>query len=97
MLPSSFRTAPDREWILYDSHIFENYSRRLYLYDLVTRRGGLLGNYKVPRGCEGDIRCDLHPVWAPDSRQISFDSVHEGFRGVYRMDLTAAQKALRKG
>ena len=89
--------SPDREWILYDSHIFENSSRRLYLYDLRTRRGGLLGNYKVSQGCVGDIRCDLHPVWAPDSRTISFDSVHEGFRGVYRMDLTQAEGALRRG
>ena len=88
--------SPDREWILYDSHIFENYSRRLYLYDLQTRRGGLLGNYRVIPGCEGDIRCDLHPVWAPDSRTISFDSVHEGFRAVYRMDLRDAQASLRR-
>ncbi|MGI6240157.1 MAG: hypothetical protein ACOYI5_11110 [Christensenellales bacterium] len=87
--------APDGEFMLYDSYIFPDFTRQLYLYNLRTKKGGLLGIYAVPACCQGDIRCDLHPVWAPDSHTISFDSVHEGFRGVYRMDLTEARAALR--
>ena len=81
--------------MLYDSYIFPDFTRQLYLYNLRAKKGGLLGIYAVPACCQGDIRCDLHPVWAPDSHTISFDSVHQGFRGVYRMDLTEARAALR--
>ena len=31
-------------------------------------------------------RCDLHPQWRPDGKQIGFNSVHEGSRQVYVMD-----------
>lgn len=79
--------SPDGNWLLYDSYIFPNFTRRLYLYNPREKKGGLLGIYAVSEVCAGDIRCDLHPVWAPDSKAISFDSVHEGFRGVYRMNL----------
>lgn len=88
--------SPDGNWILYDSYIFPDFTRRLYLYSLCRRKGGLLGVYVVPELCAGDIRCDLHPIWAPDSKTISFDSVHENFRAVYRMDLTAPMARLRK-
>ena len=32
-------------------------------------------------------RCDLHPRWRPDGRQIGFNSVHEGTRQIYVMDV----------
>lgn len=88
--------SPDLEWMLYDSYPIDG-CRELYLYDLVTKRGGLLGRYEVMPYSVVDIRCDLHPVWRPDGEAISFDSVHEGYRGMYTMDVRAAKKALREG
>lgn len=35
-----------------------------------------------------DVRCDLHPRFNRSGNQITFDSTHEGFRGIYKMDLT---------
>ena len=32
-------------------------------------------------------RCDLHPRWRPDGKMIGFNSVHEGYRQVYVMDV----------
>lgn len=32
-------------------------------------------------------RCDLHPRWRPDGKQIGFNSVREGSRQVYVMDV----------
>ena len=32
-------------------------------------------------------RCDLHPRWRKDGRQLSFNSVHEGSRQVYIIDV----------
>lgn len=34
-----------------------------------------------------DIRCDLHPRWKADGQTVSFDSIHEGYRGIYEVDL----------
>ena len=35
-----------------------------------------------------DVRCDLHPRWNRKGNAITFDSTHEGFRGIYRVELT---------
>lgn len=35
-----------------------------------------------------DIRCDLHPRWKADGKTVSFDSIHEGYRGIYEVDLS---------
>lgn len=80
--------SPDRNWMLYDRYPTGDETRELYLYDLQNRRGYTLGAYYAPDAIGGDIRCDLHPRWARDGRSISFDSIHEGYRGIYRMDLT---------
>lgn len=91
--------SPDCSRMLYDSYPKPDMHRELYLYDLVSRRGALLGRYlddplfkKIT-----DARCDLHPRWSPDGRHISLDSIREGFRAVYLLDLAPAMKALRGG
>jgi 2-polyprenyl-6-methoxyphenol hydroxylase-like FAD-dependent oxidoreductase len=53
-------------------------------------QGWCLGGVKtLPRmeGGEMEIRCDLHPRWNRTGDAISFDSLHEGFRGVYSMQI----------
>lgn len=34
-----------------------------------------------------DVRCDLHPRWNRTGDGITFDATHEGFRGIYKIDL----------
>lgn len=81
--------SPDKRWLLYDSYPI-NGRRHLYLYDLQTGQGrdfGTLKSCDLNDPVTVEIRCDLHPRWHPQGRRISLDSIHEGFRGVYQMDL----------
>ena len=84
--------SPDRNWMLYDSYPDQNRLRHLYVYDLREKRGITLGSYYSPPEIDGDIRCDLHPRWNRAGTAITFDSVHEGQRHVYRMDLRSVLK-----
>jgi len=87
--------SPDRQWLLYDSYArleekTGEYFRTLYVYSLKQREGIVLGRFRseaLPWE-RIDLRCDLHPRWMPDGKSISFDSIHEGFRGIYWMDLS---------
>ena len=38
---------------------------------------------------QGEIRCDFHPRWDRTGQQLCIDSVHEGFRGIYLLDVRA--------
>ena len=33
------------------------------------------------------LHCDLHPRWSPDGKKVSFDSIHEGSRQVYMVNV----------
>jgi hypothetical protein len=84
--------SPDLRWILYDSYVDNStpdYLRNLQVYSLDRREGTLLGRFRAgpltPQ--TNDLRCDLHPRWMPGGRAVTFDSIHEGFRGVYWADL----------
>jgi hypothetical protein len=81
--------SPDRGMLLYDSYPQNGY-RCLYLYDLVARRGlnlGALRSRSLDNPVALETRCDLHPRWHPSGKAISLDSIHEGFRGIYALDL----------
>ena len=82
--------SPDRRWILYDDSNPTDNQRNLYLYQNQQRKGYRIGNYYAdPRlyQISRDIRCDLHPRWNRSGTAISFDSVHEGTRQIYLMDV----------
>ncbi len=85
--------SPDKRRILYDSYpdtSTPDCLRSLQVYDLDRRKGVTLGRFRSESYTSRtvDLRCDLHPRWMPDGRSVSFDSIHEGFRGVYWADLS---------
>ena len=81
--------SPDRQLLLCDT-----YPRgptrlaELMLYDIAENRKIVLGEFHHDKQFSGDIRCDLHPRWSSDGKTITFDSVHEGSRQIYCIDLT---------
>lgn len=82
----------DRRRILYDSYpdsSTPDYLRALQIYRLDRGEGLTLGRFRSElRTRENeDLRCDLHPRWMPDGLSVTFDSIHEGYRGVYWADL----------
>ena len=81
--------SPDLQWILNDTYPDQEHRRTLMLYQPATDRRIDLGKfYSAPEVGE-EIRCDLHPRWSPDGRQVCFDSIHEGTRQMYVVDVGA--------
>lgn len=84
--------SPDLKWMLYDSYPgpAPDHFRTLYVYSVERDELITLGRFGAEAYTKDtvDLRCDLHPRWMPDGKSVSFDSIHEGFRGVYWMDLS---------
>jgi hypothetical protein len=83
--------SPDGAWMITDTYP-RGEGRRAELLLYRTADGAIrrLGGFRHEAIFSGDIRCDLHPRWSPDGTRISFDSVHEGSRQIYTVDVTAA-------
>ena len=79
--------SPDGRWLLTDTYPVAEPYRTLILYDLLEDRRVDIGRFYSPPEITGEIRCDLHPRWNRDGTQICFDSVHEGHRQLYIVDV----------
>lgn len=64
--------------------------RRLMVHDRKSKETLQVGAFQHPENIKGDWRCDLHPRWSRNGRQVSFDSAHEGSRQIYIADVPAA-------
>ena len=63
--------------------------RKLFVLRMSDQAVLSLGMYFVPEPYRGEYwRCDLHSRWRPDGRMLAFNSVHEGSRQVYVIDIT---------
>jgi glycosyltransferase involved in cell wall biosynthesis len=86
--------SPDRQHILYDSYpTMQMPYRKLMLYDVGSHQGIVLMYLRSDKSLHSfneDCRCDLHPRWSVDGKEITFDSIHEGFRGVYKIQTSEA-------
>ncbi len=82
--------SPDRQWLLCDSYPDGPHRlAQLMVYNIAENRKIVLGEFHHEEQFAGDIRCDLHPRWAPDGTTVTFDSVHEDSRQIYLVDLSA--------
>lgn len=79
--------SPDREFVVTDS-----YPNRARIADIKILRdtqedGRVIARVFAPFRYDNDTRCDLHPRWSRDGKKICFDSVFEGHRGLYVVEL----------
>jgi hypothetical protein len=82
--------SPDRRWLLNDTYP-DKIERKctLMLYAPKDKRRVNIGRFYSPPQFDAELRCDLHPRWSRDGRQICFDSTHEGVRRIYLADVSA--------
>lgn len=80
--------SPDREWVLNDTYP-DSYDMRTLM--LIGHKSGQridIARLKAPKArWWGEIRCDLHPRWSRDGRSVCIDSVHDGTRQMYLIDV----------
>ncbi|NMA18990.1 MAG: hypothetical protein GX927_00285 [Lentisphaerae bacterium] len=79
--------SPDGRWMLTDSYVMPDGCRKLYLMRMGTGEAFEIGSFRSNPDWPAPTRCDLHPRWMPDGRSVSIDSIHEGTRGIYHIDL----------
>jgi hypothetical protein len=85
--------SPDRRWVLTDTYPDQERQRTLVLYRPEDDLRVDIGRFFAPPELGGEIRCDLHPRWSRDGRQVSFDSAHEGARQMYVVDVSPIVEA----
>jgi len=78
----------DGAWLLTDTGPDEENLQTLLLWNMAEERKVVLGQFESPPPFRDEIRCDLHPRWSRDEQQVCFDSIHEGTRQVYVIDVS---------
>ena len=85
----------NERYMLTDTYPNEKSDRYLLLYDFekkIVYKLGLFHSFPEVQTKEfieiPGIRCDLHPKWSYAEKNIYFDSTHEGYRGLYRINIS---------
>ena len=73
--------------IIFDTYPDKARLKSIFKYNLTQKKLDLLGVFFESLDYYGETRCDLHPKWNFAEDKIYIDSVHEGLRGLYCLDL----------
>ncbi len=79
--------SPDRKWVVTDTYPDRARQRMLILFNIVTGSATQIGRFFSAWKFDDVRRCDLHPRFSHDGKWISIDSVHEGIRKTYFVDI----------
>jgi len=81
--------SPDGRWIITDTYPDRERLRTLILFDVLNSKRINLGRFNAPFRFDALTRSDLHLRWSPDGKKVCFDSVHEGRRRIYTIDVSS--------
>ena len=80
--------SADRHWVLNDTYPDRFDMRTLMLYRWPDGPRVDIARLHSPKSrWWGEIRCDLHPRWDRRGRHVCIDSVHDGTRQMYVIDV----------
>ncbi len=80
--------SQDGQWVLTDTYPdARTHKRTLFLFDTHTDTRHDMASLYTPADLGKHNRCDLHPRWNHDNTQVCIDSVHEGMRQMYILDV----------
>ena len=81
--------SPDGNFVCGDGYWDDAFFRHWKIVRLADGAVRDIGDFFVPEIYrEIYSRCDLHPRWRQDGRSLAFNSVHEGSRQIYLIDVT---------
>ncbi len=85
----------DKKWMLTDNYPNpENANKRsLFLFNNCSRKLFEFGKFYADSKVPTPARCDLHPNWSRDCTQVCFDSIHEGTRHIYIIDVACQRQS----
>ena len=86
--------SPDGKFIVIDS--YPNRARVASVKVMNEQTGIPLASVFAPFKYDNETRCDLHPRWSRDGKEICFDSVFEGHRGLYTVRVPRNFQAVRE-
>ncbi len=81
--------SKDGRFILTDTYPNpESNLQRALLYEVATDTCYMIGEFFADPDVGKHNRCDLHPRFGPDDRYVTIDSIHEGSRQQYLLDVS---------
>lgn len=75
--------SPDGNLVITDTYPNRKRIASVYLCTEEDNRSRRIARVAAPFRYDNDCRCDLHPRWNRKGNKICIDSVHEGKRGLY--------------
>ncbi len=79
--------SPNKKYIVTDSYPNRSRMQKIYVMKDEKTAPKIRVQVFAPFKYDNDTRCDLHPRWNHAGTQICFDSVFEGKRGLYMVEL----------
>jgi hypothetical protein len=90
--------SPNQRYVITDTYPNSKRYRKLILYNWQKNKRIILGSfYSLPNKKyigrpikdfgNSPFRVDLHPRWDWKSKKVCFDSIHEGYRNIYEVDI----------
>lgn len=77
--------SPDGRWVITDTYPNLKRKQALYLMDMNRREKHQLASVYAAYAYRNETRCDLHPRWSSDGRQVCFDGSLSGSRQVHTL------------